>query len=42
MKICIAGNCQAQHMEMMLGVGNGDLEVKRLPPVFMIATIRQG
>jgi hypothetical protein len=36
MKICIAGNCQAQHMEMMLGVGNGRVEVKRLPPVFMM------
>lgn len=36
MKICIAGNCQAQHMEMMLGIGSPGVEVSRLPPVFMM------
>jgi hypothetical protein len=36
MNICIAGNCQAQHMEMMLGVGNQDLSITRLPPVFLM------
>jgi hypothetical protein len=37
MKICISGNCQAQHMEMMLGVSNRDLEILRLPPVFLMS-----
>jgi len=36
MKVCIAGNCQAQHMEMMLGVGSDEVEIDRLPPVFMM------
>ncbi|WP_342362797.1 WcbI family polysaccharide biosynthesis putative acetyltransferase [Terrarubrum flagellatum] len=36
MKICILGNCQAQHLEMMLGVANQDVQIDRLPPVFMM------
>jgi hypothetical protein len=36
MKICIPGNCQAQHMEMMLGIANPELEILRLDPVFMM------
>ena len=34
MKICILGNCQAQHLEMMLSFGNKTLSIDRLPPVF--------
>ncbi|AMJ61177.1 WcbI family polysaccharide biosynthesis putative acetyltransferase [Bosea sp. PAMC 26642] len=36
MKICILGNCQAQHMEMMLATARRDIEVVRLDPVFMM------
>ena len=36
MKICIPGNCQAQHMEMMLHLANPDLEIIRLEPVFLM------
>jgi hypothetical protein len=36
MKICIPGNCQAQHMEMMLHIANPDLEIARLAPVFQM------
>ena len=36
MKICIPGNCQAQHMEMMLHIGNPNLEIDRLAPVFLL------
>jgi hypothetical protein len=38
MKICLPGNCQAQHMEMMLHIGNQELEISRLPPVFLMQT----
>jgi hypothetical protein len=36
MKVCIAGNCQAQHMEMMLHIANPDLEIGKLAPVFLM------
>jgi hypothetical protein len=36
MKICILGNCQAQHMEAMLATAQSDLDVLRLDPVFMM------
>lgn len=36
MKICILGNCQAQHMEMMLATARRDIQVLRLDPVFMM------
>ena len=36
MKICIPGNCQAQHMEMMLGIAQPGIDVIRLDPVFVM------
>lgn len=36
MKVCILGNCQAQHLEMMLSVACPQAQVERLPPVFML------
>jgi len=35
MKVCILGNCQAQHLEMMLAISCPTADVERLPPVFM-------
>lgn len=37
MKVCIPGNCQAQHMEMMLGIAQPGIEVIRLDPVFVMS-----
>src|ERR1700755_1846418 len=34
MKVCIFGNCQAQHLEMMLGIAGENVELIRLKPVF--------
>jgi hypothetical protein len=36
MKVCIAGNCQAQHMEMMLHFANPEIEIGKLAPVFLM------
>lgn len=33
-KVCFLGNCQAQHLEMMIRVANPDVSVERLKPVF--------
>lgn len=35
-KVCILGNCQAQHLEAMLASSNPDIQVTRLEPVFMM------
>ena len=35
-KICILGNCQAQHLESMLGIACPTIEVLKLDPVFMM------
>lgn len=37
MKVCIPGNCQAQHLEMMLGIAQPDIEIVRLDPVFVMS-----
>jgi hypothetical protein len=37
MKVCIPGNCQAQHMEMMLGIAQPGVEIVRLDPVFLMS-----
>lgn len=36
-KVCILGNCQAQHLEMMIRIANPDVSVERLKPVFMMS-----
>lgn len=35
-KVCILGNCQAQHLETMLKMSRPDVEVLDLEPVFMM------
>lgn len=35
-KICILGNCQAQHLEAMLASSRQDIQVTRLAPVFLM------
>ena len=35
-KICILGNCQAQHLESMLAIACPDVEVLKIEPVFMM------
>ncbi|MGX5734059.1 WcbI family polysaccharide biosynthesis putative acetyltransferase [Bosea thiooxidans] len=35
-KVCILGNCQAQHLETMLKLSRPDVEVLNLEPVFMM------
>ncbi len=42
MKICILGNCQAQHLEAMLGTAQPEHEVVRLEPVFMMTDAHRG
>lgn len=36
-KVCFLGNCQAQHLEMMIRIANPDVSVERLKPVFMMS-----
>jgi Polysaccharide biosynthesis enzyme WcbI len=41
-KVCILGNCQAQHLEAMLATSSPDVQVTRLEPVFMMNEAHHG